>query len=111
MKADFVIIFITCPTGKEAKLIAVSLLKKRLIACAGIGSTIKSLFWWEGKITRSKEILLTIKTRRKNFKAVEKEVKRLHSYEVPEIIAVPVVCGSKEYLTWIKENTDFNQGP
>ena len=104
MKTDFVIIFITCPTGKEAKLLAGSLLEKRLIACAGINSGIGSLFRWKGKITKAGEVLLTVKTMRKNFKAVEKEVKRLHSYEVPEIIAVPILCGSGDYLRWIKES-------
>jgi periplasmic divalent cation tolerance protein len=103
MKADFVIIFITCKTAKEAKLIAGSLLEKRLIACAGIGSAISSLFWWKGSIAKAGEVLLTVKTMRKNFKAIEKDVKRLHSYEVPEIIAVPVACGTRDYLSWIKE--------
>jgi periplasmic divalent cation tolerance protein len=104
MTTGFVIIFITCPTVKEAKSIAAYLLKKRLVACASIGGPVESLFWWKGKVDKAKEVLLTMKTARNNFTAVEKEAKRLHSYEVPEIIAVPIACLSKEYIRWIEES-------
>jgi periplasmic divalent cation tolerance protein len=66
---------------------------------------VHSAFWWNGKIDKAKEVLLIIKTRRNNFKKIEKEVKRLHSYAVPEIIAVPIITGSKEYLRWIEKET------
>ena len=80
-------------------------MNKRLIACANIISGVDSKFWWNGKIDRAKEFLVIIKTRCGNFKKIEKEVKRLHSYIVPEIIAIPILAGSKEYLGWIGKET------
>ena len=104
MKIDFVIIFVTCSSRREAGLIADSLLRKRLVACANIIDKVESKFWWNGKIDKASETLVVFKTRSDNFKAAEKEVKRLHSYEVPEIIAMPIVSGSGEYLSWIKDS-------
>lgn len=78
-----------------------SILKKRLAACANIVSGVDSRFWWKGRLDRAKEALIMFKTVAKNFKKIEKEIKRLHSYEVPEIIAVPIMAGSKSYLNWI----------
>ena len=101
----FCIIFVTCQSKKEADSIASSLLKKRLIACANIISGVDSKFWWNGKIDTAKEFLIILKVRRGSFKKIEKEVKRLHSYEVPEIIAVPIIAGSREYLGWIEKET------
>lgn len=85
-------------------MIADSLLKKRLVACANIIGKVQSKFWWRGKIDKANEVLVICKTSIDNFKAVEKEVKRIHSYEVPEIIAVPIISGSAEYLSWVKDN-------
>jgi periplasmic divalent cation tolerance protein len=73
-----------------------------LVACANIIFGVESRFWWKGRINKAKETLLILKTRRENFKRVEKEIKRIHSYEVPEIIALPIVAGSKSYLEWLK---------
>ena len=99
------IVLITCQSKKEADRIALSLLKKRLAACANIISGVNSRFWWNGKIDKAREVLVILKTRRSNFKKIEKETKRLHSYEVPEIIAIPIIAGSREYLGWIGKNT------
>ena len=104
MKNDYVIIFVTCGSKKEANDIANSLLKKSLVACVNIVSGVESKFWWKGKIDNAKEVILTMKTLERNFRTVEKEVKRLHSYEVPEIIAISVVAGSERYLDWVKES-------
>ena len=95
-------IMVTCASKEEARKIAMSLLGKRLVACANIISSIESRFWWKGKIGKAAEFLLTAKTVKSNFKKIKKEVKRLHSYEVPEIIAVPIVTGSRDYLDWIR---------
>jgi len=100
----FCIIFITCQSKREADKIASSLLEKRLTACANTISNVDSRFWWGGKIKRAREVLVIAKTRRGNFKRLEKEVKRLHSYVVPEIIAIPIIAGSEEYLGWIDKN-------
>lgn len=101
MENNFVIILVTCASKKEASDIARSLLKKRLVACASIIPGVESKFWWKGKLDSAKEVMLVLKTRRGNFKKIEKEVRRAHSYDVPEIIAIQIVAGSKSYLNWI----------
>ena len=104
MSDNFVIIFVTFGSKREAELTAGSLLKKRLVACANIIDKVGSKFWWNGKIDKASETLAMFKTSRYNFKAVEKEVKRLHSYDVPEIIAVPIMALSKDYRRWLKDS-------
>ena len=101
---NILIIFVTCATSGEARRIAARILEKRLGACANIMRGVESRFWWKGRIDNAREVLLMVKTTAVNFKKIEKEVKRLHSYDVPEIIAVPIVAGSREYLEWIKGN-------
>jgi len=101
MRRQFIIILATCSSRIEAKGICRALLAKRLVACASTISGVKSLFWWKGKIDRAKETLVILKTKDKNFSAVEKEIRRLHSYDVPEVIALPIIAGSKKYLNWI----------
>ncbi|MCX5677861.1 MAG: divalent-cation tolerance protein CutA [Candidatus Omnitrophica bacterium] len=104
MKNNFVIILVTFSSKKEAELTAGSLLKKRLVACANIIGKIGSKFWWNGRIDKANETLAIFKTSGNKFKAVEKEVKRLHSYEVPEIIAIPIIALSEDYRRWIKDS-------
>jgi len=104
MKTDFIIVHICCVSRKEALAIAGYLLNKKLIACANILPGIYSMFWWKGRIEKANEVLLIVKTHVKNFMKIEKEVKRLHSYDVPEIIALPLAAGSKDYLNWIKDS-------
>ena len=104
MSGNFVVIMVMCATRAEARKISDRLLKKRLVACANIISGVESKFWWKGKLDNAAEILLMIKTTKANFKKIEAEVRRAHSYEIPEIIAVPVSAGSKKYLGWVEEN-------
>jgi periplasmic divalent cation tolerance protein len=104
MGKDFVIIMVTCASAKEAQRIADRVLAKRLAACANIVDGVRSKFWWKGKLDSAEETLVMMKTSKANFKKIENEIKKLHSYEVPEIIAVPVAAGSKEYLKWIDDN-------
>ena len=92
---------VTCASKEEARKISERLLAKRLVACASILPNIESRFWWKGKLDSVAELLVTMKTTRSNFKKIEVEIKRLHSYEVPEIIAVPIAAGSRDYLDWI----------
>ena len=96
---------VTCSSNREAKKVAGSLLDKRLVACANIIPGIGSRFWWKGKIERAREVLVMMKTKKENFTRIEDEVKKLHSYDVPEIIAIPIIMGSKQYLKWIMEET------
>ena len=102
MAGKFVIIMVTCASRGEARKISGSILKKRLAACANIIDGVESGFWWKGRIDRAAETLLMMKTKMANFKKIEAEVNKLHSYEVPEIVALPVIAGSKDYLDWIK---------
>lgn len=97
----FIIIFITASSKKEARLIISALIKKRLVACGNILGGVDSIFIWKSKVNKAKEFLVILKTKKNLFKKVAGEVKRLHSYEVPEIVAVPIIEGNKKYLNWI----------
>ena len=99
----YIIIFITASSKKEAERIADSLVDKKLAACVNIVPNIKSIYTWRGKREKASEVLLIAKSKREKFKKIIKQVKSLHSYEVPEIICVPITGGSKSYLDWIKK--------
>jgi periplasmic divalent cation tolerance protein len=103
--SDFIVVFVTCGSEDEALKIAHALVEERLAACANMVSPIRSIYRWEGKICDEKEWLLVIKTRQSLFEDLAKRVKALHSYSVPEIIALPITEGAAAYLTWISENT------
>jgi len=97
-------VLVTCGTLKEARRIARAVVEKRLAACANlITSPVESCYRWRGKTEKAREFLMVIKTTEKRLEALEKEVKRLHSYEVPEFIALPIVAGSRDYLSWLRE--------
>jgi periplasmic divalent cation tolerance protein len=100
-----IVVFITCPDKKQADKIAKSLIKVKYAACVNLVSSINSLFWWKGKVDSCQEVLLVVKTKKRLFRRLERLVKSLHSYNLPEIIAVPVIAGSKEYLKWIDDST------
>lgn len=100
-----IVVFVTASSKEEAQKISLGLLDDKLVACVNIIDGISSLFWWQGKIDNAKEVLLVIKTRRALLNRLMDKVKSLHSYEVPEIIALPIVAGNKKYLDWIDEST------
>ncbi len=100
-----ILIFVTAANRKEADKIASSLVKARLAACVNIIGNVRSLFWWQGKADSAKEIILIIKTKKALLNKLIKKVKSLHSYQVPEIIASPIIGGDKKYLEWINEST------
>ena len=100
------IVFVTCGSEEEALNISRALVEEQLAACVNLISPVRSIYRWEGKIWDEKEWLLIIKTQRKRFDEVEKKVKSLHSYSVPEIIALPIIAGSSSYLDWLAEMTD-----
>lgn len=87
----------------EAKKIARHLLEKRLIACANI-FPIESLFWWEGKLTEEKEAAMLCKAKKESFSSIEAEVKKIHSYKVPCIVAFDWAASNKGYAEWVKKN-------
>jgi periplasmic divalent cation tolerance protein len=98
------IVLITCGSEEEASRIARALVGERLAACVNIlDSPVRSVYRWKGSIETAMEHLLVIKTRRARVVALQAAVRRLHSYQTPEIIALPVAEGSSEYLAWIEE--------
>ena len=99
-----IIVFITAANKKEAEKIAKGLISKRLAACVNIVDKISSVFWWQGKADSATESLLIVKSKQAAFKKIIREVKKLHSYEVPEIIAVPIIAGEKKYLEWLNDS-------
>ena len=103
--SDFAVVFVTCGSEDETLKIGRALVEERLAACANIVSPLRSIYGWEGNICDEKEWLLIIKTRKSRFEDLAKRVKALHSYSVPEIIALPITEGSPAYLNWIEENT------
>ncbi|KAB2832444.1 MAG: divalent-cation tolerance protein CutA [Candidatus Brocadia sp.] len=104
-----IVIFITTTSRDEAKKIGQILVEESLVACCNIVQPIESIFRWQGKVLIEQEALMICKTWEELFNAVEKRVKELHSYEVPEIIALPIIQGSKNYLDWIAKETKMVQ--
>ena len=100
----YIVIFITAKNGWEANKIATQLVEDKLIACANIVKDINSIFCWKGKVDKAKEVRLILKSKKSCFKKIVKAVKKYHSYDVPEIIALPIIGGSEDYLNWVKEN-------
>src|SRR3954464_15056843 len=98
---DAIVVFMTAANGKEAARLADMLVGAHLAACVQILPEMESVYRWQGKIERQSEILLLAKTTRVKFEELEREVRALHSYETPEIIAVPVTAGSGPYLEWL----------
>lgn len=97
----FVVILVTAGSEEEAGKIANAVLDKKLAACVNIIPSVKSLFWWEGKKETGEEALLLIKSRAEIVDEVAEAVKANHSYDVPEIISIPVSGGSGDYLKWL----------
>jgi periplasmic divalent cation tolerance protein len=101
---DYIIVLVTTPTLKEATHIATSLVEKRIAACTNIVSNIQSVFRWKGRIEKEKEHLLIIKSRKMLLEKLVKTVKSMHSYEVPEIVAIQIIDGNKDFLNWLKSS-------
>jgi periplasmic divalent cation tolerance protein len=98
----YLIVLMTAPNREEAVKIVRVLLEERLIACGNIVDSVSSFFWWRGKIEEEKEVLVIMKSDEKLFKKLSKRVMELHSYDVPEILALPILDGSSSYLEWLK---------
>ncbi len=102
---DCIVIYITTSSITEAKKIGRILVEDKLAACSNIISPIRSIYSWQGKICDDKEALMILKSKKNLFKEIVARVEKLHSYDVPEIIAMPIVEGSSKYLSWLKEET------
>ncbi len=101
-----IVVFITTATAEEAQRIANILVSGRKAACVNIVPQVHSRFWWQGKIDSADEALLIVKTKAALLDEIIKLVKENHSYEVPEIVALPIVCGNPDYLKWLDDETE-----
>ena len=101
---DKCLVLVTCASAAEAKRIARAIVKARLAACVNIfPGAVTSIYRWKGKVESAREHLLLIKTSRKGLAKLQAAVERLHSYDVPEFIALPIAAGSRAYLAWLDE--------
>jgi len=108
MDDDAIIVFMTAANGEEATRLADMLVGAHLAACVQILPEMESVYRWQGKVERQAEVLLLAKTTRGKFDELEREVRALHSYDTPEIVAVPIVTGSAPYLEWLIKVTDLH---
>ncbi len=107
--AEFIQVSTTASSRDEAERIAAALLEGRLAACVQILGPMQSRYWWKGSLESAEEWLCLIKTAEASYADVEKMIRATHSYEVPEIVAVPIVKGSAAYLDWVREETSKKQ--
>jgi periplasmic divalent cation tolerance protein len=98
---DKIVVLTTCSSEEEARRVALRLVEARLAACAAVTPGVTSFYHWKGSLEESREWSLTLKTSRDRFDALVRELQRIHSYEVPEIVALPILDGSHAYLEWI----------
>jgi periplasmic divalent cation tolerance protein len=103
---DCIVVLITVPQEEEAAKMANTLIDERLAACVNILKDIRSLYRWKGAIEDEGEVLMVVKTQERLFENLAKRVKQMHSYSVPEIIALPIVKGSDNYIQWLKDETE-----
>lgn len=108
MSDDAIVVFMTAANGEEATRLAEMLVGAHLAACVQILPEMESVYRWQGKIERQAEVLLIAKTTQDKFDELEREVRALHSYETPEIVAVPIVTGSAPYLEWLHKATNLH---
>jgi len=100
-ESAYIVLFITTATAEEAQRISKVLLNQRKVACVNIVPKVSSLFWWQDKLDSAQESLLIVKTKASQLNEIVRLVKELHSYDVPEIIALPIAGGNQDYLEWI----------
>jgi len=106
MATNVYVVLVTVPTPEEGEKVAKHIVEKRLCACVNIIGGVRSLYWWEGKIQDDSEALLIIKTSEAVLEDLIGEVKRVHSYSVPEVVALPVENGNDAYLLWVTKETE-----
>ncbi len=108
---DKVVVVVTCGSSEEAERIARALVEARLAACVNILGPIRSIYRWEGKLNDDQEVLLIIKTSRSLFDQVRRAVEKAHSYEVPEVICLPIIDGAPNYLNWLTDSVAESEQP
>ena len=102
---EALVVYVTAPSEDEAATIAKALVGGKLAGCVNIVKGIRSIYSWQGKIEDDSEVLMICKTQKHLFDSLKERVKELHSYSVPEVIAMPIVAGSEDYLCWLGEVT------
>ena len=100
-RAKFIFIYVTCPTLAVAKKIARSVVDERLCACANILPSMRSIYRWQGRVHEDREVVLILKTRSARYAAVERAVRKMHPYDCPCIVALPIVHGERGYFRWL----------
>jgi periplasmic divalent cation tolerance protein len=103
--SEYIVVFVTASSLEEAKSIGTTLVEERLAACANLIPHVQSIFHWQNKLSQEEEVLILLKTQRSLFERIQQRIQELHSYQVPEIIALPVQQGSESYLNWILTET------
>lgn len=103
--SEFLQVVTTTETKEQAQRIAHAVVEKRLAACAQIVGPISSIYWWKEKVESAHEWMCVMKTRKELFDVLERAVREIHPYEIPEIVAIPIVAGSENYLEWLKSVT------
>jgi periplasmic divalent cation tolerance protein len=104
--SELIVVFMTAGNVEEATRLADMLVGSKLAACVQILPEMESIYRWKGKVERAGEVLLVVKTLRAKFPQLEAAVRSIHSYETPEIIALPIVDGSKDYLDWLSQSVE-----
>ena len=103
---DKIVVLVTCGSKKEAERLASAVVEAKLAACVNILSApVQSVYRWKGRVERAKEFLLVIKSTQEKFAALKREIEKRHSYDTPEIIALQIAAGARDYLKWIAEST------
>jgi periplasmic divalent cation tolerance protein len=100
---EFIVVYVTVGSSAEAYRLACALIEERLAACVNLIKPVQSIYRWQGRVEQSEEEFLIIKTKRDLFAPLERRIQELHSYSVPEIIALPILEGSEGYLKWLEE--------
>ena len=101
IQARSAVVLITAANEEQARSITRLLLNEKKAACVNIVPKVDSLFWWQGKLDSTQEVLLIVKTKVSLVSAIVETVKKIHSYEVPEVIALPIIAGNEDYLKWL----------
>ena len=99
------VVFVTTASQKEAVKIARAMVNTKLAACASIIPAIQSVYRWKGKLVNEREVLILLKSMKPRYRALEKAIRAIHSYETPEIIALPVSDGLAQYIEWVSDET------
>ncbi|MFQ5665473.1 MAG: divalent-cation tolerance protein CutA [Candidatus Binatia bacterium] len=107
---DCIVVLVTVGSEEEGERIAAALVTEHLAACVNLVGPVRSIYWWEGQVQREREHLLVIKTRKRLFAKLAARVTALHSYDTPEVIALPITAGLAAYLDWLRGATRSQQG-